>query len=69
MVRFPVPYLFENLSVCKILSWFTLIIEFALFTFVWFKPCFGAPYLVSYDGDCMLCTLCSGSFIDRSKSL
>ena len=111
MVRFPMPFLFENLWACKILTWFTLVIECFLFTLIWFKetcywvllgglflhggieyttnlpmfewlfmcvyvtfvepedlakvmdlvrakvqPLFGAPYLVSYDGHCILCT-------------
>ena len=37
MFRFPVPFLFENLWMCKLLTWFTLITEFLLFTLIWFK--------------------------------
>ncbi len=38
VIRFPVPFLFDNLFVCQILTWGTLVIEFALFTLIWVKP-------------------------------
>lgn len=38
IIRFPVPFLFDNLLVCQILTWGTLVIEFALFTLIWVKP-------------------------------
>jgi hypothetical protein len=37
MFRFEVPFLFDNLLFCQLLSWGTLIIEFAMWTFVWFR--------------------------------
>lgn len=37
--RIPIPFLFENLFFCKILSWFTLVIEIAIWTLVWIKEC------------------------------
>ncbi len=38
IIRFPVPFLFDNLFVCQMLTWGTLVIEFALFTLIWVKP-------------------------------
>lgn len=38
MHRFPFVYLFDHLWTCKLLTWCTLGIEFALFTLVWVKP-------------------------------
>jgi hypothetical protein len=37
MMRYSLPFVYDNLFMCKILTWFTLVIEFALFTFVWYK--------------------------------
>ncbi len=37
LVRFNLPILFDNLLFCKLLSWGTLVIEFAMWTLVWFK--------------------------------
>lgn len=37
MYRFELPFLFDNLWFCKLLSWYTLVIEFAMWTFVWFR--------------------------------
>ncbi|MBX9696250.1 MAG: HTTM domain-containing protein [Cyanobacteria bacterium] len=37
LVRFPVPYLFNSLLFCKMLSWYTLVVEFAMWTLVWLK--------------------------------
>jgi hypothetical protein len=35
--HFPVPFLFDTLIGCKLLTWGTLVIEFALWTLVWSK--------------------------------
>ncbi len=37
MVRFPLPKFFDQLWVCQILSWYTLVAEFCLWTLVWIK--------------------------------
>ncbi len=37
LLKVDIPFLFDNLFYCKLLSWGTLIIEFAMWTFVWFK--------------------------------
>ncbi len=37
LIRFPVPYLFNSLLFCKFLSWYTLVVEFAMWTLVWLK--------------------------------
>lgn len=36
-MRFPVPYLFDHLWTCCLLSWGTLLIEFSLCFLVWIK--------------------------------
>ena len=36
--RFPVPYLFDNRLACALLTWGTLIIQFALCSLIWYKP-------------------------------
>jgi hypothetical protein len=38
MLKFNPPFL-NSLAFCKVLTWYTLIIEFALWTFIWFKEC------------------------------
>lgn len=38
LFRFDVSFLFDNIWFCKILTWYTLIIEFAMWTLVWFRP-------------------------------
>jgi len=35
--HFPVPFLFDNPFVCKLLTWGTLVIELSLWTLIWFK--------------------------------
>jgi hypothetical protein len=35
--RLPVPFLFDHLWTCQLLSWLTLAIEFSLFTLIWVK--------------------------------
>jgi hypothetical protein len=35
--RFPVPYLFDHLWTCKLLTWGTLAIEFSLWSLIWVK--------------------------------
>jgi hypothetical protein len=35
--RFPVPYLFDHLWTIKLMTWGTLVVEFALGTLVWFR--------------------------------
>jgi predicted DCC family thiol-disulfide oxidoreductase YuxK len=37
MVRFPLPKFFDQLWVCKVLSWGTLVTEFSLFSLIWIK--------------------------------
>jgi uncharacterized membrane protein YphA (DoxX/SURF4 family) len=36
--RLPVPFLFDNLMACKLLTWSSLAIEFALFSLIWYRP-------------------------------
>lgn len=36
-VRFPVPYLFDHLWTCQLLSWGTIAVEFALCSLIWIK--------------------------------
>jgi len=38
MQRFHIPFLFDQLWTCRLLSWAVLGIEFSLFTFIWVKP-------------------------------
>jgi hypothetical protein len=38
MQRFHIPFLFDHLWTCRLLSWAVLGIEFALFTLIWVKP-------------------------------
>jgi predicted DCC family thiol-disulfide oxidoreductase YuxK len=38
LVRFPIPHFLDQLWVYQILTWGTLVIEFALFTLIWFRP-------------------------------
>jgi hypothetical protein len=35
--RLPVPFLFDHLWTCQLLSWTTLAVELSLFTLIWFK--------------------------------
>jgi len=35
--RFPLPYVFEHMWTIQFLTWATLVLEFALFTLIWFK--------------------------------
>lgn len=37
--RFFLPMLFENMLVCKVLTWGTLVLEFCLWSLIWFKRC------------------------------
>jgi hypothetical protein len=37
MLRFPAPFIFDNIWCCKLLSWYTLVIEFGMWALVWFK--------------------------------
>jgi hypothetical protein len=37
LMRFPLPYLVDNLWFCKCLTWYTLVVEFGMWTLVWFK--------------------------------
>jgi Vitamin K-dependent gamma-carboxylase len=34
--RLPTPFLFDHLWTCQLLSWMTLVVEFSLFTLIWF---------------------------------
>lgn len=36
--RFPLPYVFDNLVLIKLLTWGTLALEFSMFTLIWVKP-------------------------------
>jgi predicted DCC family thiol-disulfide oxidoreductase YuxK len=38
LMRFPIPHIFDQLPIYMILTWGTLAIEFALFTFIWWRP-------------------------------
>src|SRR6516165_3148844 len=38
-MRFPLPILFDNLFTIQCLTWGTLVIEFCLWTLIWFKRC------------------------------
>lgn len=38
IMRFPLPFLLDNLFVINILTWGTLVVEFALATFIWWRP-------------------------------
>lgn len=37
MIRFPMTFLYDNLWVCKILTWYTLLVEFSMWTLVWVR--------------------------------
>jgi len=37
MYRFDIPFLFDSIWFCKFLTWSTLVIEFSMWTFVWFR--------------------------------
>jgi uncharacterized membrane protein YphA (DoxX/SURF4 family) len=37
MYRLPIPFIFDNLLVCQLLTWGTLIIEVSLWTLIWVK--------------------------------
>lgn len=37
LYRFPVPFVFDNMLLCQILTYGTLIVEFCLFTLIWIK--------------------------------
>ena len=50
MMNFTLPLLFDNMFVCKLLTWFTLVIEFALFTLIWVKD---LRYFVLAAGACL----------------
>lgn len=39
LMRFPIPFIFDNLLICKLLAWYTLFVEFAMWSLIWFKPC------------------------------
>lgn len=47
VARFPVPFLFDHLWTCRLLTWGTLLVELALWTLVWFK---GVRYYVLLAG-------------------
>lgn len=36
--RLPLPFLFDHLWTCKILTWSSLVIEFSLFSLIWYRP-------------------------------
>jgi predicted DCC family thiol-disulfide oxidoreductase YuxK len=38
IIRFPLPHFFDQLPVYFVLTWFTLVIEFALWNFIWWRP-------------------------------
>jgi predicted DCC family thiol-disulfide oxidoreductase YuxK/uncharacterized membrane protein YphA (DoxX/SURF4 family) len=38
LVRFYLPHFLDQLPVYQILTWGTLVVEFALFTFIWYRP-------------------------------
>lgn len=38
IIRFPLPYLLDDLNVIKILTWGTLVVELALCTLIWWRP-------------------------------
>jgi predicted DCC family thiol-disulfide oxidoreductase YuxK len=38
LMRFPIPHIFDQLPVYQVLTWGTLVIEFALFTLIWWRP-------------------------------
>jgi hypothetical protein len=46
MTNFPVPVLLDNLFLIKLMTWGTLILEFALGTLIWFKE-FRKPLIVA----------------------
>jgi predicted DCC family thiol-disulfide oxidoreductase YuxK len=38
IIRFPLPHFVDQLPVYFVLTWFTLVIEFALWNFIWWRP-------------------------------
>ncbi len=36
--KFGLPFVFDQLWSCQLLTWLTLLLEFAFFTFIWLKP-------------------------------
>ena len=36
--RLPIPYLFDHMWTCQLLTWSTLLLEYSLFTLIWIKP-------------------------------
>ena len=36
--KLPVPYLFDHLWTCNLLTWGTLVVEFSLWTLIWIRP-------------------------------
>lgn len=37
LVHLPMTFLFDNLLVCKCLTWYTLAVEFSMWTLIWFR--------------------------------
>lgn len=37
LYRLPIPFIFDNMLICQILTYGTLVIEFSLFTLIWIK--------------------------------
>jgi hypothetical protein len=50
MLKFNIPFLFDNLFFCKLLSWGTIVIEFSMWTLVWFKE---IRYFVLFSALCL----------------
>src|SRR5258706_279641 len=38
MARLPVPFFFDHLWTCQLLTWGAMAIELSMFTLIWFKP-------------------------------
>jgi len=38
LIRFPLPHFFDQLPVYQMLTWGTLVVEFTLWTLIWFRP-------------------------------
>ncbi|MBU6455711.1 MAG: DUF393 domain-containing protein [Cyanobacteria bacterium REEB67] len=38
LIRFPMPHFLDNLPVYQILTWGTLVVEFALWSLIWYRP-------------------------------
>lgn len=60
MLKVDIPFLFDNLFFCQLLSWGTLVIEGAMWTLVWFKE---TRYI------CLVGALCLHLGIDLSINL